>query len=322
MVLPLWGLISWGATVASKQQSHWGKRQKSTLLFSRAQLMDRRTPKRNRSASWGLRDADRLRRPSLCLVKVSFCEGDNIGGLTMRLVSATPFHLLHIVGWKQVAHAQKWRRAGQLPRVNFSSDYCRHSRGMWSPYLSVPYGSSLQKLFERNLRKARPSSWKRCEPFFFFFPPSKEEVESHFRAPSQVSRDWVLFRTGEICQPCFRCMSSTSFIIRKCGTGTCQHKHSTGAGFIIKKNGTRASSSHQVDRNWRRRHETSHNKQTTRKNGGPVFSLSPKKRWKQNMTSGQQNEKQSKKKKEKLISCLTRRRASRGSSRNRRAIAW
>ena len=72
-------------------------------------------------------------------------------------------------------------------------------------------------------------------------------------------------------------MSSTSFIIRKCGTGTCQHKHSTGAGFIIKKNGTRASSSHQVDRNWRRRHETSHNKQTTRKNGGPVFSLSPKK---------------------------------------------
>ena len=159
-----------GATVASKQQSHWGKRQKSTLLFSRAQLMDRRTPKRNRSASWGLRDADRLRRPSLCLVKVSFCEGDNIGGLTMRLVSATPFHLLHIVGWKQVAHAQKWRRAGQLPRVNFSSDYCRHSRGMWSPYLSVPYGSSLQKLFERNLRKARPSSWKRCEPFFFFFP--------------------------------------------------------------------------------------------------------------------------------------------------------
>ena len=170
MVLPLWGLISWGATVASKQQSHWGKRQKSTLLFSRAQLMDRRTPKRNRSASWGLRDADRLRRPSLCLVKVSFCEGDNIGGLTMRLVSATPFHLLHIVGWKQVAHAQKWRRAGQLPRVNFSSDYCRHSRGMWSPYLSVPYGSSLQKLFERNLRKARPSSWKRCEPFFFFFP--------------------------------------------------------------------------------------------------------------------------------------------------------
>ena len=151
----------------------------------------------------------------------------------------------------------------------------------------------------------------------------------------QVKKKWNLIFAGQVkCQEIGSSSGREKSVNRVFGACRRHHSSSENAGLARVNTNTLlgpASSSRKMGQGRRRLIKWTEidgddtRQVTTNKRLGKTadrFSLCPQKRWKQNMTSGQQNEKQSKKKKEKLISCLTRRRASRGSSRNRRAIAW